>query len=229
MGEEDWMGMLCCFMKEEEMTLPCAPPSMRIRAGCPLTLQIKVSRVDFALSTVNACRRNPFDRRNRRALLLDTVGSGADIIKGSETEGVVTRSDVGQDAGAKDRGGTGGSRSTVSANVAPIFRGGGLEAVHEAAMLGRGDVDGGLTRGLISAIADGRGEGSFLGAEKDLLKLKAENLSEARTLLLWSRGTEEGVAATETWTSLSCCCLFPTGPGSGFDEALVQWQVLRNY
>jgi hypothetical protein len=44
-----------------------------------------------------------------------------------------------------------------------------------------------------------------LGRENCLFeKGKDANLSEERGLLLWSRGSEEGEAATRTWTSPSC-------------------------
>ena len=69
--------------------------------------------------------------------------------------------------------------------------------------------------GSTSVIAIGEGGGVRpLGRESCLFeKEKEENLSEERGLLLWSRGTEEGAAATRTWTSPSCCWLFPTESG----------------
>jgi len=69
--------------------------------------------------------------------------------------------------------------------------------------------------GSTSVMAAGEGRGArSLGRESRLFeKEKEENLSEERGLLLWSRGAEEGAAATRTWTSSSCCWLFPTEPG----------------
>lgn len=48
MGDEEWRGILCRLTKEDEITLPCAPPSIRIRAAWPLTLHMKVRRVVLA-------------------------------------------------------------------------------------------------------------------------------------------------------------------------------------
>ena len=66
--------------------------------------------------------------------------------------------------------------------------------------------------GSTSVMAAGEGGGArSLGRESGLFgKEKEENLSEERDLLPWSRGTEEGTAATRTWTSPSCSWLFPT-------------------
>lgn len=194
---------------------------MRMRAAWPLTLQMKVSKVDFALSIVNACRRRPFFCRNRRALLFVMADPGAVAIRAS--------SGTELDAGAKNGSGTVGSRSTVSANVAPICKGEELGIVDDADMVRGIVVCEGLTSVLTSVYSDKGGVGSFLNTGKDLLKVKAENLSEERTLLLWSRGTEEGVAATETWTSLSCCCLFPTGTGHSLVGVLVRWLAPQSY
>ena len=76
-----------------------------------------------------------------------------------------------------------------------------------------GEITGG--EGSTSVMAAEEEEGArSLGRESCLFeKEKKENLSEERGLLLWSRGTEEEVAATRTWTSPSCCWLFPTESG----------------
>jgi hypothetical protein len=53
--------------------------------------------------------------------------------------------------------------------------------------------------------AEEEGGARSLDRESVLFKKEnVENLSEERTLLPWSRGTEEGAAATRTWTSSSC-------------------------
>ena len=68
------------------------------------------------------------------------------------------------------------------------------------------------SEGSTSVMAAGGGRGARSLARESCLfeKRKEGNLSEERALLLWSRGTEEGAAATRTWTSPSCCWLFPT-------------------
>ena len=135
MGEEDWRGIECRLAKEELITLPCAPPSIRIRAVWPLTLQTNVRRVVLACSTVKVETPIPFFR-NRRALLL-VIGRGEDTDsrEGAPTEAdreSGTDSDTGTadsaaaefsvagkaDVGARE-GGTGGSRSTASVNPTP--------------------------------------------------------------------------------------------------------------
>lgn len=69
-------GRECCLQKEEEMTFPSAPQSIKIRAGAPATLPINDKRVREAFSTVNSCRRT--DRcRKRLALRLDKDWSKA--------------------------------------------------------------------------------------------------------------------------------------------------------
>ena len=64
------------------MTLPCAPPSIRIRAAWPLTLHTKVRRVVLAWSTVNVETPTPFCRSLRRLLLVMT-GSGIESSAGA--------------------------------------------------------------------------------------------------------------------------------------------------
>ena len=93
---------------------------------------MKVSSVDFALSMVKACRRKPFFRRNRRALLLDIVGS--EVSGGSGVEKAVEDSVVKLSTGAKKGRGTGGSRSTVPTNPAPSFKEGSWEVVDGVAV-----------------------------------------------------------------------------------------------
>lgn len=167
-------------------------------------------------------------RRKRRALLLEIVGSGTEI---PDVSRIGTDSDTEPDAGAKEVKDAGGSRSTVSANPAPscVRRG-----IGEANSVGRisigwtGTTGGGLISGLGIEGGEGRGVGTLFCTERDLLKLKEKNLSEERTLLLWSRGAEEGVAATETWTSLSCCWLFPIGTGGESAGAPGQRWTARN-
>jgi hypothetical protein len=119
--------MLCRFTNEELITLPWAPPSMRIRAVWPLTLQTNVRRVDLACSTEKVDTPTPFFR-NRRILLLDIEGTDANA--GERVVGPVAEieadsvmgSDKGvgmTDVGAREEGDIGGSRSTVSVNPAP--------------------------------------------------------------------------------------------------------------
>lgn len=70
--------------------------------------------------------------------------------------------------------------------------------------MGRATIAGEVVGGEGSTSAADGGARS-LGREGNLFeKVKEENLSEGRDLLLWSRGTEEGEAATRTWTSPSC-------------------------
>jgi hypothetical protein len=63
----------------------------------------------------------------------------------------------------------------------------------------------------VKATVEGGGARAFGRRYFLFEKEKEENLSEERDSLLWSRGTEEGAAATRTWTSPSCWWLFPTG------------------
>jgi hypothetical protein len=63
-------GRECCLQKEEEMTFPSTPQSIKIRAGAPATLPINDSRVRDAFSTIKAWRRTVFCPR-RLALRLD--------------------------------------------------------------------------------------------------------------------------------------------------------------
>ena len=76
MGELRLRGRECCLQKEEEMTFPSAPQSIKIRAGAPATLPINDKSVREAFSTVNACRRTDFCRK-RLALRLDMGWSRA--------------------------------------------------------------------------------------------------------------------------------------------------------
>jgi len=83
-------------------------------------------------------------------------------------------------------------------------------------MVGEGTGGEGSTGVMV--VGEGGGARS-LGRESRLFeKEKEENLSEERGLLLWSRGTEEGAAAARTWTSPSCCWLFPTESGEKLVE-----------
>jgi len=57
MGEHGEMGMLFFDTKFLPITFPSAPPSIKIRAGWPLTEPINVSNCFSASAVVNACRR----------------------------------------------------------------------------------------------------------------------------------------------------------------------------
>jgi len=135
------------------MTLPWAPPSIRIRAGWPLTLLTKVRRVDFASSIVKACSRSSFLRCRRGVLLLVLAGGVGGFGEGSGIE-------------------TG-------------------EGTESWSWLWQG------------------GAGLFIFSEVDLLEEK--DSTKEITWLLRSRGIRRWALATEAWTSLSCCCLFPAG------------------
>ena len=76
MGGPGVRGRECCLRKEELMTFPSAPQSIKIRAGAPATLPINDRRVREACSTVNVCRRTVRCRR-RLALRLDMDWSKA--------------------------------------------------------------------------------------------------------------------------------------------------------
>src|SRR4051794_21135036 len=81
------------------MTLPCAPPSIRIRAAWPLTLHTKVRRVVLAWSTVNVETPTPFCRSLRRLLLVMT-GSGIDSCAGARAGAGTRGGGVGRVCGA---------------------------------------------------------------------------------------------------------------------------------
>lgn len=135
MGEEDWRGIACRLAKEELITLPCAPPSMRILAVWPLTLQTNVRRVVRACSTVKVDTPIPLFF-NRRILLL-VIGRGEDTdSRGRAPSGADKKSGTDSDTGTADvtaaefsvagkedvgarGGGTGGSRSTVFVSPTP--------------------------------------------------------------------------------------------------------------
>jgi hypothetical protein len=75
-GDPGMRGREYFLRKEEEMTLPSAPQSIKIRAGAPATLPTNDRRVREACSTVNACKRTVFCRK-RLALRLDMGWSKA--------------------------------------------------------------------------------------------------------------------------------------------------------
>jgi hypothetical protein len=69
-------GRECCLQKEEEMTFPSAPQSIKIRAGAPATLPINDKSVREAFSVVKVCRRTDLCRK-RLARRLDMGWSKA--------------------------------------------------------------------------------------------------------------------------------------------------------
>src|ERR1700760_894971 len=76
MGLREWRESECRFWKEVLMTLPSAPPSMRMRAGCPLIEPMNVSRVRSASVTLKDCSRTT-RLRIRLSLLLVSAGVDA--------------------------------------------------------------------------------------------------------------------------------------------------------
>ena len=159
MGDEGWRGMPCFLTKEDEMTLPCAPPSMRIRAAWPLTLHINVRRVVLAWSAVNVETPTPF-LRSLRILLLVRTDTGVE-------------SGAGARGNAGTRGGrVGGMDRAVRWVVVGVeFMGAGLTGV-----LVGGNSEGGGGKEAVcrgEGCEDGQGGGaSVSGREEGLFKIE---------------------------------------------------------
>src|SRR5690349_1878157 len=86
-GVLSFKSTLFCLQNDELITFPSAPPSMRIRAGRPLTAPMKVRRRrEFLWTEMNEWRRMPLRRRRWRVLLLGS-GSDGDVRGGVDGRG----------------------------------------------------------------------------------------------------------------------------------------------
>ena len=205
MGEPWMRGRECFLRKEEEITLPSAPQSIKIRAGAPATLPINERRVREACSAVKACRRTDFCRK-RLVLRLDWRRSRAVIEESgsrSTSSDKLRPTDEVSDTSSSSSGSS--SEGTVVVSVL-----GTVIAVGEVCeVVGGNGWEEGNCRGAGGSWKGVEGVCSVAG-----FLFRLVQLNSGKETLPLSRGEREETSTIKSWTKPDRPRHFPTHRGS---------------